>query len=81
MVILKHCVLLLELKHNRTSSIKKKFQELTLNGTSLFPPQKCVKTGMLQLPKTRSEIVLNHIAITPSFMEDGYMTVIKTSQF
>jgi hypothetical protein len=70
-VILKHFVLPLELKHNGMSSIKKKIQELILNGTSLFPPQKCVKAGMLQLPKTRSETVLSHIAITPSFMEDG----------
>jgi hypothetical protein len=32
------------------SSIKKN-QELTMNGNSLFPPKKCVKAGMLQLPK------------------------------
>jgi hypothetical protein len=51
----------------------KKIQELTPNGTSLFPPQKCVKAGMLLLPKTT---VISHVAITPSFMEDGYLTVI-----
>jgi len=58
-----------------------KFQELALKGSTLFPPQKFVKAGILQLPKTRSETVLSHTAITPSFMEDGYLTVIKTSQF
>jgi hypothetical protein len=30
---------------------------------------------MLQLPKTRSERVLINEAITPGFMEDGYLTV------
>jgi hypothetical protein len=55
MLILNHFVLLLELKHNGMFLILKKFQELTLNGTSLFPHQKYVKAGILQLPKTRSE--------------------------
>jgi hypothetical protein len=53
-----------------------KTSEITLNGNSLFPPQKFVNAATLQLRTTKSKTARSQIATIPSFIKTGYQTII-----